>query len=301
MKGVDPVSHGAMPIVFFYPAAESARGARSEVGPYPISGAEDAPPAVPGTHPLVVVSHGHKGSMFGHYDLCEALARRGYIVGAAEHLGDSWRDSSGFRTDRTLLGRSYQASAVIDAVLADAALGPHVDRSRIGVAGFSAGGYTSLLLVGAHPDFGLVKGYCERHPKDVEVCSGGPVRMLLPQPTPSTADPRVKAAFSMAPTGLVFGPHSFDDVQAPVFLSWGTKDEVLLPEENAEVVRKHLRTVKGTLPIEGAGHYVFLPPCTPGLEADVPEICKDPPGVDRAAAHEQMNRAAVAFFDSALR
>ena len=42
-----------------------------------------------GLFPLVIISHGHAGSRFGHHDLAEQLARAGYVVAAVEHAGDS--------------------------------------------------------------------------------------------------------------------------------------------------------------------------------------------------------------------
>jgi hypothetical protein len=53
-------------------------------------------------------------------------------------------------------------------------------------------------------------------------------------------------------------------------------------------------------PIPKAGHYVFLSPCSPELARDYPEICKDPPGVDRVLLHRQINAAALAFFRKTL-
>lgn len=298
LQARDPLTHAPMPVAFYYPSKGAPQDAVTEVGPYRIDAARNAPMAE-GRFPLVVVSHGHQGTMWGHHDLCEALARHGYVVGAPEHVGDSFRDQSAFGTDRMLLGRAYQASTVIDTALSDAAVAPHVDPARIGVAGFSAGGYTSLLLVGAKPDFGRLAGYCKRHPKDEDFCSHGEVKKTLSSPRP-TADPRVRAAFVMAPMGVFFGPDAFDGVKAPVFLYWATADKVLLPDENAQPIEHGLRTLVASKPVKDAGHFVFLSPCPPDLAAGSPDLCRDPPGVDRAALHEQLTQDAQAFFDAKL-
>jgi predicted dienelactone hydrolase len=52
--------------------------------------------------------------------------------------------------------------------------------------------------------------------------------------------------------------------------------------------------------IEGAGHYVFLAPCSEALRAAVPEICSDPPGIDRAVIHARLNAEMVDFFRRTL-
>lgn len=54
-----------------------------------------------------------------------------------------------------------------------------IDPERIGVAGFSNGGYTSLLLVGAVPQFTRFLGYCKAHPDDSNMC--GHVKQVVAQ------------------------------------------------------------------------------------------------------------------------
>src|SRR5690606_15889747 len=79
-------------------------------------------------------------------------------------------DASGNGRAEVMGGRPLQVAAVTSALLAAPRWHPLVDAGRIGVAGFSAGGYTSLLLVGAKPRFELFIGYCERHAGDAEIC-----------------------------------------------------------------------------------------------------------------------------------
>jgi len=49
-----------------------------------------------------------------------------------------------------------------------------------------------------------------------------------------------------------------------------------------------------------ADHWVFLPPCSTELAKDIPAMCVDPAGVDRAKVHEQVNADALAFFRKTL-
>lgn len=198
-----------------------------------------------------------------------------------------------------MYGRAYHVSAAIDAVFGDATLSPHVDQSRIGVAGFSAGGYTALTAVGALPNFELHRGYCERHPKDAELCSIRELRLELRERKPMR-DPRIKAAFVMAPLALFFGEHTLDEVKVPVFLSWAEQDAVLLPQENAALLLRGLKSLTGQLALPGAGHYVFLSPCSQALAAVATVLCLDPPGVDRIAIHQSLNREAAVFFANTL-
>ena len=52
--------------------------------------------------------------------------------------------------------------------------------------------------------------------------------------------------------------------------------------------------------VEGAGHYDFLPPCSPALAAEAPQICTPTPGFDRADFHKYLNREIVGFFQRTL-
>jgi predicted dienelactone hydrolase len=289
----DPVSGGPMKAVIFFPPMRPLVQEYAKLGPWWVEAASSSAIAF-GRHPVVFISHGTAGSRFGHHDLAVELARAGYVVCAIEHPGDNYGDQSRVGTERVLLGRAWQLSAAIDALFAEPMFVDHLDERRIGVAGFSAGAYTSLLLVGAKPDFSLWAGYCSRHPDDAVFCrSTPPVLTLGDKPT---FDARVRAAYLMAPVGVFFGERSLAPVRAPVALAVAEKDSVLLPAENAEVVRAGLSTVFEFTQIAGADHYVFLAPCNGEAK-----LCADPPGVDRRAVHRQLDAAAVKFFQTHLR
>ncbi|WP_334180325.1 prolyl oligopeptidase family serine peptidase [Pseudoxanthomonas sp.] len=287
----------AMPATVIYPAAGPA--ASTELGPYGVA-ATPGLAIADGRHPLVLISHGHGGSTLGHHDLATALADAGFIVAAIEHAGDSHRDQSGFGTERVLLGRAWQMSALLDLLLADPQLGPHIDADRVGVAGFSAGGYTSLLLLGATPDFARREAYCAAQPADAEVCVEVPAVIERLPVSRATTDPRIRAGFVMAPFAIFFDAAALAHVDAPVFLYGAMADRVLLPAYNLLPVRDGLPRLHAFRGIVGAGHYVFLAPCSAGMAAALPALCVDPTGIDRGAVHRQINADAVGFFQEVL-
>lgn len=286
-----------MPAMVIYPAAGPA--ASTELGPYRVA-ATPGLAIAEGRHPLVLISHGHGGSALGHHDLATALADAGFIVAALEHAGDSHRDQSGFGTERVLLGCAWQVSALLDLLLADPQLGPHIDADRVGVAGFSAGGYTSLLLLGATPDFARREAYCAAQPADTEICVEVPaVTERLPV-WRATVDPRIRAGFVMAPFAIFFDGATLARVDAPVFLYGSMADRVLLPGYNVLPVRDALPRLHTFRGIVGADHYVFLAPCNSGMSKALPVLCVDPPGIDRSELHSQINADAIGFFREAL-
>jgi predicted dienelactone hydrolase len=311
----DPVNGGTTPGYVFYPSTAAA--GVTKIGSYELHATRGAV-ALLGIKPLVVISHGHGGSDLGHHDLAAYLAGHGFIVATLEHPRDNFHDTSGTGTPQVLDGRPIQVEALISYLLNDPHWKTLVDPDRIGVTGFSAGGYTALMLVGAVPHFERFVGYCKRHPDDAEDCamlqkwqSEGPAGAAKLQAAlaglrdglhrwGNPDDSRVKAAFVMAPLSLVFDAASVASINRPVFLYYGQNDPVLLPNENVLHIAPLIKTLTGIKMIPEAGHYVFLSPCSPQLAREAPDVCKDPPGVNRVLVHRQINAAALAFFRKTL-
>jgi predicted dienelactone hydrolase len=295
----DPVEGGTMPAVVFYPTKSD--GGSTQIGPFTIAATRDAAPA-PGTYPLIVHSHGTGGSHLGHHDTLAALARAGFVAAAVEHPRDNFHDDSGFATDLQLIGRPHHIVALIDGVLAHAAVGPLVDRARIGMAGFSAGGYTALLIAGAVPDFSLQADYRRAVTYDpLRRRADAAGKQRRKPDLRIVGDPRVRAIFLMAPAlGYVFDKAGLAKVEVPVRLYRPSADEILIHPWNAERIAQMLPRPPEYEVIQGAGHFVFLPPCPALLALRIPAICKDPPGVDRAAIHARLNSEMVDFFRRTL-
>lgn len=312
----DPVSGQPTQGYVFYPSSQPLHGTTA-IGPYHVAATPDAP-AIAGAKPLVVISHGNGGSNLGHHDLATYLASRGFVVATLNHLGDYFRDTSKVGSIEVLAGRPVQVKATITRLLDDPHWKTLIDPTRIGVAGFSAGGYTALMVAGARPQFVRFIDFCQRYPQDQDVCGhaeefkanaarqGKTMEQLLDGMTAQlgrygdTADPRVKAAFAMAPLSLIFGEHSFDGVHIPVFLYYGQNDSVLPPEANARHIAPYLKTLYAIKEVPHADHWVFLAPCSPELAKEIPTMCKDPSGVDRTKVHEQIDADALAFFRKTL-
>lgn len=293
----------------FYPTDEPPGSTR--IGVYELAARPDVP-ARRGTAPLIIISHGQGGSPLGHHDMATFLASRGHVVASLEHPKDNVRDSSGVGTPDVLLGRPAQVSALIDALAADRHWASRIDFERIGVAGFSMGGYTALVLAGARPDFTHLLGFCREGVEPAMCDLLARHGALLDANNPAEAyvaalqiaagsrgrlsDPRIKAAFVMAPMALVFNESSLRELNRPVYLHYAAADRMLEPARNAASLAASARALAGYTAIVGADHWVYLAPCSLALAEAVPEICVDPPGVDRAEVHRQILREALAFF-----
>jgi len=105
----------------------------------------------------------------------------------------------------------------------------------------------------------------------------------------------------MAPAaGYIFDRNGLSKVQIPVRLYRPSTDELLAHPWNAERIASMLPRRPEYVVLEGAGHFVFLAPCSPAFAAQVPTICADPPGIDRVAFHRRLNDEMIDFFRRTL-
>ena len=130
------------------------------------SAAPDAPLAsAPKRFPMILLSHGTGGSARQLAWLGTALARAGFIAVAIDHPGNNGV------TDPTVQGftlwwlRARELSMALDTMLATRTFGPHIDRARVGAAGFSLGGYTVIAIAGARVDMPGMLEHCKTDPQ----------------------------------------------------------------------------------------------------------------------------------------
>ena len=256
---------------------------------------------------LIVMSHGSSGFYAEHYDTAMALAEAGFVVAAPTHAGDSFRDMSRVAH---LADRPRQLQLVIDYMLTQWDGHAELDARKIGVFGFSSGGFGSLVLIGGTPDLSLIPPHCAAHPDffDCQVTKkalGASAGNASPPPPPQTSvwvhDPRVKAAVIAVPAlGFTFGKAGLRDVRIPVQLWRAGRDTTLPHPYYAQAVRDALPRSPEYHVVEGADHNDFLAPCSPMLAKMVPGICQEIGAFDRSAFHVEFNRDVVVFFKRQL-
>jgi len=107
-----------------------------------------------GRFPLIVFSHGTCGRPIEATYLTMALARAGFVVAAPPHVGNTADDPTCFTTDvfiDSAANRAPDIGFVIDSALALAEepgsiLYRRIRADRVGVAGLSFGGFTTLVV-----------------------------------------------------------------------------------------------------------------------------------------------------------
>ncbi|MGY0575676.1 alpha/beta hydrolase family protein [Bradyrhizobium sp. RDM12] len=244
--------------------------------------------------PLIVISHGRRGWFGGHHDTAAALADAGFVVAALNHPGDTWRDTS--RTDSlsVLVERPDDIKRLIDYMLDGWPDAPRVDPRRIGLYGFSFGGYTGLAVIGGNPE--LRKGLANCATSGLLACKELENGEAPSQPV--TSDPRVRAAVIVDPyPAFVFPEKNLKEVAIPIQL-WSSD-----PAQNADglsgccaaVIKQRLAMPDYHF-VTNAKHFSFLATCTPKEAQANPAACTDAPGFDRIEFHRHLHAEMIAFF-----
>ncbi|WP_206958388.1 alpha/beta hydrolase family protein [Trinickia acidisoli] len=266
------------------------------IGPYVLSGRRDCP-TVGEKLPLIVISHGHGGSLLGHHDLAETLADSGFIVVAIDHPGDTFSDMSRAADISSFVERPADIKRAIDYMLSAAPDANKIDPNRIGFFGFSRGGYTGLVLAGGNPDFLHANVPCPD--PTLPICVE--LRHKKIPREPLTHDPRIKAYVLADPLDEFPTKKSVQKVEAPIQL-WASQfgGDGVLPETTPALARI-LPNQPDLHVVSGAAHFAFLAPCTEQLTKDVPGICTDAQGFDRVVFHKAFDEEALAFYKTHLR
>jgi predicted dienelactone hydrolase len=277
-----------------------------QAGELPVAASRDAAIAAGQRFPVILLSHGSGGSPLGHRDLATHLARDGFIVVAPTQIGDSAGHAEGREAGRSLLDRPRQAVRALDTALADRRFADHADPARIGMVGFSAGGYTTLVLAGARPDYARATAYCRDHGDDRGSCGNGvssreesaarAKELAAWQPPIET---RLKAIVLMDPVAFVFDAQALSAVQVPTLLIRPASDNFLKAPANAAAVAAGLPQPPQQVTVPGS-HFVFIDPCPREITAKVPAPCQDAPGIDRVAIHRQIEGEISDFLHRSL-
>jgi predicted dienelactone hydrolase len=203
----------------------------------------DAPVDRRGPFPLVVFSHGNGGTGLQSFFLTEALASHGFVVVSPDHVGNTLADAIfGDLGEEEILAsaldRPRDVSLLIDTMLERNSTGGDrfqgaVDPSRIGVAGHSFGGFTTLAVAAgfsgeAAEEFGI------EVPADF---------------VPIPADPRVRAIVPIAPASTPLADGELGRIRVPTLLVGATLDRTT--PLDPEVTRPYARI--GADPLSGAG------------------------------------------------
>ena len=284
-----PAIHG----MIWYPCAEPPGEIRIDM--FVLPGVKNCPLA--GDHlALIAASHGQGAGLLVNHDTAETLADNGFVVAAINHPGDTSEDLSRSDDLSVFVERPTDIKRLIDFMTGPSPFATRIDQGKIGFFGYSRGGYTGLVLLGANPDWaGAASNYCRQ--SQFRLCQQILGRTYPSQPL--THDPRIKAAVLVDPLASFFSEESLAPLKAPVQL-WASE------RGGYGVFLRDIATLDANLPsaheyrvVSNAGHMAFFL-CPPALLKARSEVCVDAPGFDRVAFHAQFNADVLTFFQKWL-
>ena len=165
------------------------------------------------------------------------------------------------------------------------------------MVGFSFGGAVTLIVAGASIDLAHLSAYCRDHPDDSRACGGiatdGSWAKVPPSKKSDDALP-VKALVLLEPYGALFERKGLGSLDQPTLIYSASQSD-LRPEGNALALAKALPRLPQQVTVPGS-HFVFVDPCSPIMAAQAPDVCRDPPGTDRAAIHQRFRREIADFL-----
>lgn len=318
----DAAQRTALRVTVWYPAAEGAVARPLVIGPPdgPLfrvaSVAPDAPIATNGgrRRPVILLSHGFGGTarVMGWFGA--AMAEAGYVVASVDHPGNNGIDEMTVPGAILWWERAEDLKRALDLVARDSVLGPHVDVERVGAAGFSAGGFTALVLGGARVDPDRYMRFCAANPDD-GVCrpqveftvtqadhdralADPGVAASRARATDDHSLPQVRAVFAMAPALVqALDPAGLAAMRRPVWILTGDADDVASPATNAEVAARLVPGARLEM-LPGVGHYAFLSTCTVAGVAVIPVCAQAGP---QAEVHRVAIERARELFGRQLR
>ncbi|XUU61194.1 alpha/beta hydrolase family protein [Erythrobacter sp. HA6-11] len=193
--------------------------------------------------PLVIMSHGFNGWHTQFSNLGEHIASHGYVVASIEHADMPLEGVSDFlySFSKVLVDRSLDQRQVIEKLLTDARVGNGpvinlVDPDRVGLIGYSMGGYGALATAGADYNY------------ESDTFGTVPSEALDTLREASAQPADVDAIIAFAPWGgqpdnRVWSAETLAQLSVPALIVSGSEDDV---SNHAEGVRWIFEQLAGT-------------------------------------------------------
>jgi predicted dienelactone hydrolase len=217
--------------------------------------ARNATPVHGAAFPLIVLSHGYPGNRYLMAHLAENLASKGYVTVAIDHTDSTYSDQGAFGS--TLVNRPLDLRFVIDQMTQlTGDLEALVDPTRVGVIGYSMGGYGALVYGGA----GVTQAATEY--------SWGAPRGLLSaflagsDSHEALMDPRVRALIAIGPWGGNAGlwdANGLNGLRVPTLIMAGSSDDVSVYGAIRTIFEEASGADRHLLTFESANHNAAAP------------------------------------------
>lgn len=286
-------------ITVWYPTVRIAR--ELNISQWPLRAAHNGKP-VEGHFPLILLSHASPATRHSYHETAAWMASAGFVVAAMTHARDNMDNMSDLLTWEQLHDRAREISATIDVLVADPDISASIDKNRIGLLGFEAGGTAALLLGGALPDCHGWPGQCQSADSADMYCNAWGKKRIdkLCQTFPlgkSLADPRIKVVAAVSPGfGMLFSPNAFRHFYPPALIAIADQDRQNVPARHAAAIATMLGDKATVIDLKGADLGAVMSACPDSLALEMKEICRSVSPDRREEIHERLNAALTDFF-----
>ncbi|UAB72886.1 alpha/beta fold hydrolase [Vibrio sp. SCSIO 43132] len=260
--------------------------------------------------PLVLLSHGYRGSWRNLNWLAAELVKSGYVVAAPDHPGTTTFNTSPEQAAKWW-ARPQDMSRTLNWLLEQPAFSDQIDSQRIAAIGHSMGGWTVINLAGGEMDAQHLANECQKH-ENPRVCELLP-EMGLDKPTNGKnqlKDGRFKAVVSLD-LGLArgFSPESLNSIDIQVLVQAAGTNTAQLPHELesdylASAIPSQFSHYER---YEDATHFSFMQICKPAGRAIIEEehkgdgiVCDDGNQRSRHELHKAMSQSIIQFLETAF-
>ncbi|MCV2401864.1 alpha/beta fold hydrolase [Marinomonas sp. C2222] len=260
------------------------------------------------SYPLVILSHGYRGSWRNLNWLATRLTQQGFIVAAIDHPG-----TTTFNQDPALAAQWWQRptdlSRLLDWLLEQSYVAPFIDTHNITAIGHSLGGWTVMALAGAKFDRAQLLEEC-RLDHNPRVCGLlnelGMDTIQDGEPQHSLQDLRIKRVISLD-LGLArgFSRESLQQLSTPSLILAAGIDIGDLPQaqESGFLAEYIPDAMHEYIVYADATHFSFMQLCKEGaiemIEEENPGdgiICQDGNQRTRYELHEKIADDILAFM-----
>lgn len=215
--------------------------------------------------PVLLMSHGSGGNALRHAWIATRFADEGFIVVAPDHPGSTSGDSDPATTLQLHL-RPQDLSGLIDWLAQTPPAGLNPDLSRIGVVGFSMGGFSALATAGLRASKQRFVDYCDTNRGKLDCGwyqAAGVDLTSLPQTAfnASNLDRRIRAVAAIDPAlTQAFQSESAENIAVPtLILNLGSPD-TMPPVMDAAALAAAISDANHAY-IKGASHFSFMDEC----------------------------------------
>ena len=258
--------------------------------------------------PLILLSHGTGGNRISQMWLACELAANGFIVLAVDHYGNTF-DNKIPENFIKVWDRPLDISFSLDHILNNPKFNSKIDSTKIGMAGFSLGGYTTIALASGVLNYNFLKEFSdtEEGKKEFDIPELKNLSKLIKPEVikkgntfKNLKDDRITSFVTMAPAiGQGFKQkNQFGNITDSILIIGAEKDEIAPVETNAKHYHTLIKLSK-YIELKGEiGHYIFMNEAKNGLKRSAPVFFKDNETIIRKNEHNKIANMIIQFFDS---